>query len=188
MPGKLNPTDHMRLVVDERNSMVYWYPKIAKHPNVPKTKLFPVKPESVVSWIEEGLPKEIYQGFRKTIEEFIPELPLLSRNFVFIRGSRASDKFHFESVCKLDLTKFEKLSEKEKDSEIAKRVFDIAEFHVMNGLPLEALAVREFIRISSWFFCIRWAPDRVGSKGYSQGWKSNRVVALLAVGCCQGLG
>ena len=129
---------HIELLCDERNSLLYWYPKIKNIAPTPKTCWYKVR--FTLDWLENGVPDEVVNEVAKMIDkEFFPDpYP------VFIRTDTYSGKHDYKDTCFVE-------SKKHLKRNLNNLVID----SVMKDLTFKAIVVRDFIELD-WKFKAFW--------------------------------
>ena len=124
-----------------KNSMLYWYPKIKDLPiPMPKTIIWEIPKKYFPEiWWNEGLVLKMLEENGKEIKEIAKKIgyPL------FLRTDLASGKHGWEKTCYV-----------EKEEDLLNHAFEVIEFNMIAdlvGLPFRALVFREFIEMD-WKF------------------------------------
>lgn len=120
---------HVRLLNDERNSLLYWYPKVKDMVPTPRTKI--VEIEDPLDLLEE-VPEDVLT----TLREHATELgyPL------FVRTDTFSGKHHFVDTCYV-----------KSEERLAKNVRNLVEWSFFHDLIPRAICLREFLELD-WKF------------------------------------
>ena len=129
-------------MMEDKNSMLYWYPKIKDLPiPMPKTEFFiiPKKYFPDIYWSE----KKVW----KMLKDNEKEIKKIARKIgypLFLRTDQASGKHDWKRTCYV-----------EKEEDLLQHAMNVIEFNMMadivGTLPYKALVFREFIEMDSKF-------------------------------------
>ena len=119
-----------------KNSMLYWYPKIKDLPiPQPKTEIIPIK----ISWSDDGnsigIDDESFELVKKKAKDF--KFPL------FVRTDHGSGKHHWKETCFV-----------EKPSRLREHIGNLISWSLIAdiiGLPCNAIVLREYIQMNNLF-------------------------------------
>ena len=130
---------HLKLLHDERNSLLYWYPKVKDIAPTPRTECVvgDIIGATIRANADATLPRGMYEKIRKIAREF--GYP------VFIRTDIDSDKHNYKNTCFVE-------SEDKLLGNIMEMLANIIAF---KELYPRAICVREFIELD-WKFKAFW--------------------------------
>jgi len=125
---------HYELLHDERNSLLYWYPKIADL-STPKTRWLEV--DFDIGWVDDGIPRKIVEEMKEIVKKEF-------RYPVFLRTDHTSGKHSYKHTCFV-----------ESEERLGYNMYHLVEDSIMKDLWIRAFVVREFIELD-WSFRAFW--------------------------------
>jgi len=137
----MNPEDlarHYELLHDERNSFLYWYPKIEHIAPTPRSVWLEI--DFDFSWIEDGVPERVVSAFKRLARELDPIDPYP----LFMRTDVNSGKHDFKNTCYVE-------SEDKLELNLNNLIVDT----VTKDLFPRAIVLREFVELD-WKFKAFW--------------------------------
>ena len=164
--------------VHDRNSLLYWSPKVKNLAPVPETVWVEIE-DRVVEWLDKGIPEDFINKLKERAKEI--GYPL------FMRTDQFSGKHSYKNTCyvksedNLRRNLFRLIEENECASVVGLPVNAIVlrkfieldwRFHAFSGLPI-AVEVRYFIRdndVQCWHFY--WPEDAIRFVEEDVDWRS----------------
>lgn len=121
--------EHLRLLNDFRNSMLYWYPRVKDVAPTPETRWVEVEPDVV--WYD-NVPESVVEEVKRIADEI--GYP------VFMRSDVNSGKHRWVETCYV-----------KSPEQIERNLNMLVEDHVVKDLILRAIVLREFVELD-WKF------------------------------------
>ncbi len=127
---------HYELLHDERNSFLYWYPKIEHIAPTPKSTWIEI--DFDLSWIDEGVPVGVFLALKKLMKRFDMTYP------IFIRTDVNSGKHDFKNTCYVEF-----------EDQLVRNLNNLIIDTMMKDLFPRAIVLREFVELD-WKFKAFW--------------------------------
>lgn len=132
-------------MIDEKNSLTYWFPKIEKLGIlVPKTVIVPLTEKELHILYEEKVPLSVVEKIRKAAKDNEISYPF------FLRTDLASGKHNWENSC------FVQSPEKLPDNVLGVLIHNL--LAGVFGLPFRVFVIREYIELDFRFRAFRGMP------------------------------